>query len=58
MTPSGCLPGRLHHAPGVNVGLANGGQWNIGANAVGGVKVCPQNKAYSSACFPPPAGLR
>ncbi|MEA2559933.1 MAG: hypothetical protein QOH06_1437 [Acidobacteriota bacterium] len=25
----------------------DGGQWNVGANAVGGVKVCPQNKDIS-----------
>ncbi len=26
---------------------SDGGQWNVGANAVGGVKVCPQNKDIS-----------
>jgi len=25
----------------------DGGQWNVGANAIGGVKVCPQNKDIS-----------
>jgi DNA-binding beta-propeller fold protein YncE/cytochrome c peroxidase len=26
---------------------SDGGQWNVGANAVGGVKICPQNKDIS-----------